>query len=156
MDGYALLKTLHVLSATVLLGTGAGIAFFMWMAHRSGNVSTIAAVSRLVVLADWCFTAPAVVVQFVSGLRLARMAGFPFDSTWLLASILLFVFVGACWLPVVWLQIRARDLANDAARTGSALPAAYHRIMRWWFALGWPACTAVVAIVYLMVKKPAW
>lgn len=156
MDGYSLLNTLHILSASVLIGTGAGIAFFMWMAHRSGNVPTIAAVSRLVVLADWCFTAPAVVVQIASGLRLARMAGFPLDSPWLLASIGLFVFVGACWLPVVWLQIRARDLASDAARTGSALPAAYHRIMRWWFALGWPAFASVVAIVYLMVKKPAW
>lgn len=156
MDAYSLLKTLHILSATVLLGTGGGIAFFMWMAHRSANVPTIAAVSRLVVLADWCFTAPAVVVQFASGLLLAGLAGFPLDSPWLLASIILFFFVGACWLPVVWLQIRARDLAIDAGRTGTPLPPQYHRAMRWWFALGWPAFTAVVAIVYLMVKKPAW
>lgn len=154
MDTYSLLKTLHILSATVLIGAGTGIAFFMWMAHRSGTVATIAAVSRLVVIADWCFTAPAVLVQFASGLMLARMAGFALDAPWLLASIALFVVVGACWLPVVWLQIRARDLACDAVRTGSALPAAYHRTMRWWFALGWPAFMAVVVIVYLMVKKP--
>ena len=154
MDTYTLLKTLHILSAAVLLGTGAGIAFFMWMAHRSGAVTTIAAVSRLVVIADWCFTAPAVVVQLVSGLMLAKMAGFALDAPWLLASLILFFVVGACWLPVVWLQIRARDLACDAARTGSALPAEYHRTMRWWFALGWPAFTAVVVIVYLMVRKP--
>jgi len=155
MDTYALLKTLHIVSASVLLGTGAGIAFFMWMAHRSGNVATIAGVSRLVVIADACFTAPAVVVQFASGYVLARMAGFPLDTPWLLWGIVLFFFVGACWLPVVWLQARARDLAVEAHRTGSPLPARYHRYMKWWFALGWPAFSAVLAIVYLMVKKPA-
>ena len=155
MDTYALLKTVHIVSASVLLGTGAGIAFFMWMAHRSGNVATIAGVSRLVVIADACFTAPAVVVQFASGYALARVAGFPLDTPWLLSAIVLFFFVGACWLPVVWLQARARDLAVEADRTGSPLPARYHRYMKWWFALGWPAFSAVLAIVYLMVKKPA-
>lgn len=156
MDAYALLKTLHVVSAAVLLGTGAGIAFFMWMAHRSGEVATIAAVSRLVVKADAWFTAPAVVVQVVSGLVLARMAGFPLDATWIVASFALFVLVGACWLPVVWLQLRARDLAIEAARTSAPLPGSYYRLMRWWFALGWPAFAAVLAIVWLMVRKPAW
>ena len=155
MDTYALLKTLHVVSAAVLLGTGAGIAFFMWMAHRSGDVATIAGVSRLVVIADACFTAPAVVVQFASGYLLARMAGFPLDASWLLAAIVLFCVVGACWLPVVWLQARARDLAAEALRAGRPLPARYHRYMRWWFALGWPAFAAVLAIVWLMVTKPA-
>lgn len=155
MDTYALLKTLHIVSAAVLLGTGAGIAFFMWMAHRSGNVAMIAGVSRLVVIADACFTAPAVVVQFASGFALARMAGFPLDAPWLLWAIVLFFLVGACWLPVVWLQAKARDLAAEALRSGTPLPERYHRIMRWWFALGWPAFAAVLAIVYLMVKKPA-
>lgn len=156
MDGYSLLKTLHILSATVLLGTGAGIAFFMWMAHRTGNIQTIVAVSRLVVKADAWFTAPAVVVQVTSGMFLMRMAGFPLGSMWISVSIGLFVFIGACWLPVVRLQMRARDLAIEAERTATPLPPAYHRIMRWWFALGWPAFTAVIAIVWLMVRKPAW
>src|SRR5262245_53776891 len=136
---YALLKTLHIMSAAVLMGTGAGIAFFMWMTHRTGDVHAIAAVAKLVVKADTWFTAPAVVFQFGSGLALAMMAGFPLKSLWIVASIVLFVLVGACWLPVVWLQIRARDLAISAAASGAPLPPEYHRIMRWWFALGWPA-----------------
>lgn len=154
MNPYLLLKTLHVISAAVLLGTGAGIAFFMCTAHRRGDVAAIAAVARLVVLADWCFTAPAVVVQFGSGVLLAHLAGFPLGTPWLAWSIGLFFLVGACWLPVVWLQIRARDLAVEAARLGQPLSPLYHRTMRIWFALGWPAFLAVIAIVYLMVAKP--
>lgn len=155
MDGYLLLKALHVVSATVLLGTGAGIAFFMWRAHATGDAATVAAVARIVVLADFCFTAPAVVVQFASGIGLALAAGFPLATPWLAGSIGLFFFVGACWLPVVRLQIRVRDLAAAAARDGVPLPRAYHAAMRWWFALGWPAFAAVLGIVWLMVAKPA-
>jgi uncharacterized membrane protein len=155
MDTYTLLKTLHVISATVLLGTGGGIAFFMWMAHRSGDVRVIAAVAGWVVIADACFTAPAVVVQFISGVALARLAGFSFSAPWLAVSIGLFLFVGACWLPVVWLQWRARNFARAAVIGGTPLPEQYFRTMKLWFALGWPAFTAVLLIVYLMVKK-AW
>ena len=154
MDAYLLLKTLHIVSAAVLLGTGAGIAFFMWMAHRSGEVQAIAAVSRLVVIADARFTAPAVVVQFASGYALARMAGFPLDMPWIAVSIVLFVLVGACWLPVVWLQAQVRDMAQAAAKAGTTLPERYRRFMRWWFLLGWPAFGLVLLIFYLMVRKP--
>ncbi len=156
MDLYTVVKTLHILSATVLLGTGTGIAFFMWMAHRSGDVRTIAAVSKWVVLADWCFTAPAVLVQFGSGLLLARLAGFPLNAPWLMLSMGLFALTGACWLPVVWLQMRARDFAAEALRSSTALPPAYYRAMRLWFVLGWPAFLAVAVTVYLMVRKPVW
>lgn len=155
MNAYLLLKSLHVVSASVLLGTGAGIAFFMWRAHATRDAATVAAVARIVVLADFCFTAPAVLVQFASGVGLAMAAGFPLSTPWLAWAIALYLFVGACWLPVVWLQLRARDLAAQAAREGSPLPADYHRAMRWWFGLGWPAFAAVLAIVWLMVAKPS-
>ena len=155
MNTYLVLKALHVVSAAVLLGTGAGIAFFMWRAHATRDAATVAAVARIVVLADFCFTAPAVLVQFASGTALAIMAGFPLSTPWLAWAIGLFFFIGACWLPVVWLQVRARDLAVQAAREGAPLPEAYHRVMRWWFGLGWPAFAAVLAIVWLMVAKPA-
>jgi uncharacterized membrane protein len=154
VDIYTFLKTLHIVSASLLLGTGLGIAFFLWMAHRGGEVHTIAAVSRLVVLADWCFTAPAVVIQFVSGILLAHMGGIPLTVRWLSISLGLFVLIGACWLPVVYLQIRIRKMAIDAARTGGALPDTYYRAMRAWFWLGWPAFVSVVVIIYLMVSKP--
>ena len=154
MDSYLLVKTLHIISATVLLGTGSGIAFFMWMAHRGGDVKTIAAVAKLVVLADWCFTAPSVVVQFGSGMLLAHWAGFAWSTPWLMVSIILYFVIGACWLPVVVLQIRARDLAMAAVQAGTLLPPLYHRSMRVWFALGCPAFACVIAIVYLMVAKP--
>jgi uncharacterized membrane protein len=154
MTLYALVKTLHILSATVLFGTGLGTAWFLWRADRSGDVATIAATSRQVVLADWLFTAPAVIVQPLTGLWLIHLAGYGWTEPWLLWTYGLYGLAGACWLPVVWLQLRLRDLAAEALRQQAPLPAAYHRCMRLWFALGWPAFLAVMIIIYLMVAKP--
>jgi uncharacterized membrane protein len=155
---YHLLKWLHVLGSTVLLGTGAGIAFFMLMAHRSGDVRLIAGVARIVVVADYVFTATAVVAQPVTGALLARTAGYSLGEGWILLSIGLYLLTGAFWLPVVWMQSRMRDLAAAAAASGGPLPAEYHRLFRWWFAFGFPAFTAVLAIFWLMIARPeiAW
>jgi uncharacterized membrane protein len=155
METYLLLRLLHIVSATILLGTGIGIAFFMAMAHRSGQVATIAAVSRLVVIADSVFTAPAVLLQLATGIALVMHTGLPWSQPWLLWALVLFVLVGACWLPVVWIQWRISRVAAEAVALGAPLGRGYHRLMRWWFALGWPAFAAVLAIVWLMVRKPA-
>ncbi len=152
---YFWVKWIHILSSTVLLGTGLGIAFFFWIAHRRGDVRVIAATAQTVVLADACFTAPAVVVQFATGLWLAELMHLPLSVFWLKTALFLFVLVGCCWLPVLWLQLRARNLARDAVATGTPLPAAYQRAMRWWFWLGWPAFASVIAIFWLMVMKPS-
>jgi uncharacterized membrane protein len=151
---YEILKTVHILSATVLFGTGLGTAWFMWRADRSGDAATIAATARNVVLADWLFTLPAIVVQPLSGAGLVQMAGYSPTETWLLWSYGLYFLAGACWLPVVWLQIRMRNLAMSAVAAGAPLPARYRRYARLWFVLGWPAFTAVILILYLMVAKP--
>lgn len=148
------LKWLHVISSTVLLGTGAGIAFFFVRAHRTGDVRVIAAVSREVVLADALFTASAVIVQPLTGLAMAAMARYSITWLWLKVSLVLYVLIGACWLPVLWLQVRMRDLARQAAAEGTDLPPRYHRYYRWWSWLGWPAFTAVLVIFYLMIAKP--
>jgi len=148
------LKLVHVLGAAVLFGTGLGIAFFMYMAHRTGNAATIAATGRTVVIADALFTATAVVVQPVSGGLLAWVIGYRLWESWIVASLALYVMVGLCWLPVVAIQIRLRDLAAQAARTSVPLPAAYHRLFRIWFWLGWPAFLGVIAIFALMIWKP--
>ncbi|HYG47938.1 MAG TPA: DUF2269 domain-containing protein [Allosphingosinicella sp.] len=154
MTFYYLLKWLHVIGATVLLGTGAGIAFFMLMAHRTGDVRVIAGVARIVVRADYVFTATAVVAQPVTGVLLARWVGYTLTEGWIIASIALYLFTGAFWLPVVWMQSRMRSLAVAAARSGEALPAEYHRLFRLWFAFGFPAFTAVLAIFWLMIARP--
>lgn len=153
MSSYFWLKTLHILSAAVLLGTGLGIAFFKWAADRSGNVQAIRIVGERVVWADWCFTTPAVVLQPVTGIMLAQIAGFPLMSSWLKYAIVLYVIAGACWIPVVWLQLKMRDLARSAANEGKPLDAAYWRYARLWFWLGVPAFTAVIATFALMVFK---
>ncbi|MBA3929377.1 MAG: DUF2269 domain-containing protein [Xanthomonas sp.] len=152
---YLWVKWIHILASTLLFGTGLGIAFFMWLAHLRGDPRVIAATARTVVIADACFTAPAVVVQLGTGLWLTQLLGLPLDVFWVKAALVLFFVIGACWLPVLWLQVRARDLAVQAASTGAPLPPAYHRAMRWWFWLGWPAFISVIAIFWLMVMKPS-
>lgn len=155
MTAYVLLKLVHILSSTLLFGTGLGTAFFMWFTWRTGNVQAIAVASQLTVRADTWFTTPAVIVQPASGIALVHLMGFPWSSPWLVAAMGLYVVTGACWLPVVVVQLRVRNMAVAAARTGQPLPADATRLMRWWFALGWPAFLAVMAIFWLMVAKPS-
>jgi uncharacterized membrane protein len=156
LDLYLALKFLHVAGAAILLGTGLGIAFFLFMANRAGNIEALAATLRHVVAADYVFTATAAILQPVTGLALVYLGGFSFNQTWIAASILLYVLVGVCWLPVIVLQTRMRDIVDEAARANAtSLPPLYHRLMRIWFMLGWPAFLSVLAIFWLMVAKPA-
>ena len=151
---YLALKLLHILGATVLFGTGLGIAFFMFMAHRTGDPAAIAHTARIVVVADALFTASAVVVQPLTGWAMALMLGVSTHNFWIKATLVLYVIVGLCWLPVVWIQVKMRDLAEAAARNGTALPARYHSYFKAWFYLGWPAFVGVIAIFILMLWKP--
>ena len=151
---YLVVKWLHVLSSTVLFGTGLGSAFYMFSTNRSRDLRAIAVVSRRVVQADWLFTAPTAILQPLTGAWLVHLAGFPWTSRWVLWSVVLYVFAGACWLPVVWIQIRMARMAGSAAREGRDLPPLYWRYDALWTALGWPAFIAFVAIFYLMVVKP--
>lgn len=156
MSHYDLLKLIHILSAAVLFGTGAGIAFFMVVAHRSGRVEVIAATARIVVLADFVFTAPAVIIQPLSGFALVMARGYgPFEP-WLLIAYALYALVGACWLPVVAIQLSIRRLAEAAAARGEPLPPDYHRLFRLWFILGWPAFAGVMGLYWLMVARPSF
>ena len=150
-----LLRWLHVIGAAVLLGTGAGIAFFLLMAHRTNDAKVVAHTAGVVVIADLVFTATAVIAQPITGFALAHLVGWPVLSGWVALSLALYVLTGLCWLPVVALQLRMRELARQAAREGAPLPAAYHALFRRWFLLGIPAFAAVLAIVWLMVAKPS-
>lgn len=152
---YLIVKWLHVLSSTVLFGTGIGSAYYMFFASRTRDPRTIAFVVRRVVIADWLFTTTTIVFQPASGYYLAALAGIPLDTPWIAWSLALYVLAGACWLPVVWLQIRMRRMAEQAAATGQPLPARYAVFHRWWTALGVPAFVALVIVFWLMVAKPA-
>lgn len=149
------LRWLHVIGACLLLGTGAGIAFFMVMAVRTGEARVVAVVSRIVVIADFVFTATAAVAQPLTGLLLARLLGWPLSEGWILLSLVLYVLVGVLWLPVVFIQIRLRDLALAADGTGAGLGRDFMRLYRIWFAMGVPAFAAVLVIVWLMLTRPS-
>lgn len=155
MDAVLVLRWLHVIGACVLLGTGAGIAFFMMMAHRTRDARLVAHVAGTVVTADFLFTATAVVVQPVTGAMLAVALGWSLTESWIVLSLALYLLVGAFWLPVVAIQMKLRALADAAAAQGAALPAEYHRLYRIWSACGFPAFLSVLAIVWLMLARPA-
>ena len=147
------LKYLHILSMVLLFGTGLGSAFYKWMADRSRNLEHIAITNRNVVLADWVFTTPTVIFQPLSGIWLAYLMGIPLSTDWIAISLVLYAIAGACWLPVVWLQIRMRQLSNDALENKTQLNEGYWRYARIWFWLGVPAFIAMVLVVFLMVFK---
>jgi uncharacterized membrane protein len=153
MDNYLVLKYIHILCAIVLVGTGAGIAFFMLMASRSKNIPVIVHTARFVVLADWIFTTPAVIGQFITGILLIRRLQYSFNAPWFMCVMSLFVFIGCCWLPVVFIQYRLKKLAEDAERTG-ILDETFYRAMKYWVALGIPAFCGVLFMLWLMIFKP--
>ena len=151
---YLLLKYLHVIGASVILGTGTGIAFFMLMSHRTREPNFIARTASLVVTADILFTASAVAVQPVTGYLLIRQTGTSLAEPWIVASLVLYGVAGLFWLPVVWIQMQMRDLAQVAAIRGEPLPGHYHQLFRIWFLFGFPGFGAVMAILWLMIAKP--
>jgi uncharacterized membrane protein len=146
------IKTLHIISAFLLFGTGLGSAFYKFMADRSGNLESIAATNKNVVLADWLFTTPTIIIQPVTGIIMANMLNLPLTTPWIMISLILYVIAGLCWLPVVVLQIRMRDLSQQAIIEGE-LPALYRRYARAWFWLGVPAFVAISLLILLMVFK---
>lgn len=152
---YVTLKWLHILSSTFLFGTGVGSAFYMLMTSLTKDVRAIAVVSRHVVLADWLFTTPAIIIQPLTGFYLMHLAGFPMTSSWIRWSIVLYCVAGACWLPVVWIQMQMRRFAREAVERNEVLPRIYWRYLAIWVLLGIPAFFALVFVFYLMVAKPA-
>jgi uncharacterized membrane protein len=152
---YLIVKWLHILSSTLLFGTGLGSAFYMFFASLTRDARVVATVVRYVVIADYAFTTPTIIIQPLTGLYLIHLAGFPLSSTWIVASIALYFLAGACWLPVVWMQIKMRDMAAVARDNGTELPPRYWAFLRWWVSLGIVAFVALVVVFYLMVAKPA-
>ncbi len=153
MDNYLLLKYIHILCAVVLVGTGAGIAFFMLMASRTKNIVVISSTARAVILADWIFTTPAVIGQLITGILLMQHLHYSFTAPWFMAVISLFLFIGCCWVPVVFIQYQLKNLAIDAEKAG-LLNDAFYRAMKYWVALGVPAFTGILFMLWLMVFKP--
>ncbi len=155
MSHYLVLKFLHIVSSVLLVGTGFGSAYYLFFANRSNSLAVKTQVARLCVRADWWFTTPAVIVQPITGFAMVYLAGFPLATPWIVLSFGLYLLAGACWLPVVWLQIKMHAMAQAAVAHQTELPALYETYRRWWEGLGYPAFISMVAVFYLMVNKPA-
>jgi uncharacterized membrane protein len=153
-DLFALIKTLHVISSTILFGTGLGIAFFMFRSHFTDNLHEKLYAAKNTVLADYCFTLPAVIVQPLTGIALIHLAGYQWNDLWLTATYLIYVAAGLCWISVVWIQSQLKKIILDSLSQNIELPERYHRLFRLWFVLGWPAFIGLVVVFYLMVAKP--
>jgi len=151
---FLIIKWIHIISSTLLFGTGLGSAFYKYMADRSGNIQTMAYTNKNVVLADWVFTTPTIIIQPITGILMVLMLGYSFTESWILLSIVLYFFAGACWLPVVVLQIRMRNISNEAVLNNKALPDLYWKQATIWFWLGIPAFISIVTVFFLMTNKP--
>jgi uncharacterized membrane protein len=154
MIWFFVVKYLHVVGAVVILGTGTGIAFFMLMAHRSGDSAYIARTAATVVVADMLFTATAVILQPITGAWLMWLSSITRVETWLAASLGLYVVAGLFWIPVVFMQVEMRDLARAADAQHRPLPLRYFVLFRRWFIFGIPGFGSVMAILWLMIAKP--
>ncbi len=145
---------MHIVSSTILFGFGAGTAWYFWNAHLTGDPAIIARVGRMVVKADWIFTGTSGIVQPLSGVLLVRLAGYSLLEPWLVVTYGLYVLAFMCWVPVVWLQMKAQRLAQSAFEVGEPLGANYRRTMWFWFVLGWPAFLGLIGVFWLMVARP--
>lgn len=153
MEYYLTLKLIHILAAVVVTGTGAGIAFFMFMANRSNNPQAIYITAKHVILGDWIFTTPAVITQIITGVYLMNMQGYSFSALWFYWVMGLFAFIGVCWIPVLRIQYKLRKLAKISVDSNQVTPE-FKSLMKTWTLLGIPAFTAILAIFWLMVFKP--
>ena len=153
MEYYLILKLIHILAAVVVTGTGAGIAFFMFMANRSNNPQAIYITAKHVILGDWIFTTPAVITQIITGILLMNIQGYSFLAPWFYWVVGLFAFIGICWLPVLRIQYKLRELAKISVDSNQVRPE-FKTLMRTWTLLGIPAFIAILAIFWLMVFKP--
>ena len=154
MSFYLWLKFIHILSSTVLFGTGMGTACNMVLANRTKDVHVIANTARYVVFADWIFTGTSGFLQPVTGIGMMLLVGYSITTPWILWSIVGYLIAAFCWFPVVYLQIKMRDFAVEADKNKTALPEIYHRYFRYWFWLGWPAFISLIGVFYLMTNKP--
>ena len=151
---YLLIKYIHILSSTILFGTGIGSAFYMFMANRTKNVANIYFATRFVVIADWIFTTPSIIIQLITGLLLINLGGYELTSHWIILALILYILAGLCWLPVVYMQIKMRDMAKFALENNSNLSDIYWKMDKIWILLGSLAFPFVMVVFYLMVFKP--
>ncbi len=154
MDWYLIVKTIHIISSTVLFGTGIGIAFFMFLSYFTNNIHEKFYAAHNTVLADYFFTLPAVIIQPATGFWLVWQGGYGWMDLWLTTTYVIYIVAGLCWLPVVWIQIQLKNMTAHAVKTGKPLPARYYKLFKIWFLLGWPAFIGLIAVFFLMVFKP--
>ncbi|MGL4226172.1 MAG: DUF2269 family protein [Rickettsia sp.] len=150
---YLFINTIHIITSTILFGTGIGTAFFMWWANKTGDLNAKAYAARTTVIADLLFTTPTVIMQPVSGIILVNMLGYNYSDLWLILTFIGYIIAGSCWLPVVWIQMQLRNMALEALKQ-RPLPEKYYKLFKLWFYLGWPAFISLIIIFFLMVFKP--
>lgn len=150
---YLCIKYLHVIAAVFLFGFGMGSYLYLIAASRTGNPQVIAHVARMVVRFDAWITTPAGFVQIITGYLLMRLSGLPMSTGWLLTSLVIFVCVGALWLPVLLLQKRLHAMAVGAGASGQPLEGRYASVYRWWFWMGVCGFAGMFVIVLMMVTK---
>ena len=152
---YDLLLLIHIASVILLLGVGGGSAFYKFMADRSGNLEVIVHTNKMVVLADWLFTTPSVILQPITGIMLIHVMGISWETPWLFFSIILYIFSITLWLVAVYLQIKMKNLAIETQHKNEILDNKYFRLVKYWTWLGLFSAFMMAVIFYFMLFKPS-
>ena len=152
---YDVLKFIHVLGVTVLVGNVTITAFWKVLADMSRDPVVIAHAQRGVGVADWLFTLSGIALILIGGYGAAHIGGIPvLGPRWLVAGEVLFALSGTIWLAVlVPLQIRQGRTAREFA-SGGEIPESYRRDARAWLIWGIVATVPLVAAMLIMIVKP--
>ncbi len=145
---YFLLKLIHILSATLMIGTGLGSAFYLYLTYKKSAVQTVKEVLNFVILADTIFTTPSVIIQLITGIMLSDLLGLLYtDWFWLVLAVSVIVLV--LWLRAAFIQFKLKKLLEEENK----LSPKFHHLMNIWFILGVPSFGGAIYLYYLMVYR---
>lgn len=150
MSLYTLLKFVHVLLA--IIAVGSNITYGVWLARAARERAHLEHVLRGIQVIDNRLANPAYALLFVTGVAMIYVGEVPWTTPWLLTSLALYagvVLLGvAGYTPLLRRQISALGASGPDS-------AAYQEAARGARRVGILLAVVVVAIVFLMVTKPA-
>ncbi|MDQ0115862.1 DUF2269 family protein [Paenibacillus harenae] len=145
---------LHLLGVLLMAGNIITAAFWKIRADLAGNPIVIHQAAKNVMIADYAFTIPGLVMIIVSGGAMASESGVTWTGiNWLTLSLILLSVTGIIWLAIlIPLQRKMIRSSADGIKTGT-ISAEYRRASRQWAIYGVAATLLPIIILYLMVMK---
>jgi len=153
MNGYLLLKSLHILGVVLFVGNIIVTGWWKVMADRTRIPAVVAFAQRQVTATDWVFTFGGSMLVGAAGLLNALLHDMPLSTPWIAWGAGLFACSAIVWGAfLIPLQIRLGAMARDFAE-GLSIPESYWPLQRRWLFWGTVATLLPLAVIPLMVFK---